>query len=65
MADRPATTWRVTDLTKSVTTPWTPINTPLSVEIRTHISHFGDSTYKASILNVVVRRSLVGRVARL
>jgi hypothetical protein len=24
---RPATTWRVTDLTKSVTPPWTPINT--------------------------------------
>jgi hypothetical protein len=32
----PATTWRVTDLTKLVTPPWTPINTPSLVEIRTH-----------------------------
>jgi hypothetical protein len=31
---RPATTWCVTDLTKSVTPPWTPINTPLPVEIK-------------------------------
>jgi hypothetical protein len=31
-----ATTWRVTYLTKSVTPPWIPINTPLPVEIRTH-----------------------------
>jgi hypothetical protein len=31
-----ATTWQVTDLTKSVTPPWTPINTPLLVKIRTH-----------------------------
>jgi hypothetical protein len=30
----PATTWRVTDLTKSVTPPWTPINTPLLVKIK-------------------------------
>jgi hypothetical protein len=58
---RPATTWRVTDLTKSVTPPWTPINTPLPVEIR---PYFGDSTCKALILSVVARRSLVGRVAR-
>jgi hypothetical protein len=35
---RPATTWQVNDLTKSVTPPWTPINIPLLVEIRTHIT---------------------------
>jgi hypothetical protein len=33
---RPTNTWQVTDLTKLVTPPWTPINTPLPVEIRTH-----------------------------
>jgi hypothetical protein len=33
---RLASTWQFTDLTKSVTSPWTPINTPLPVEIRTH-----------------------------
>jgi hypothetical protein len=33
---RPTTTWRVTDLTRSEISPWTPINTPLPVEIRTH-----------------------------
>jgi hypothetical protein len=31
----------------------------------THTPHFGDFTYKAPILSVVARRSLVGRVARL
>jgi hypothetical protein len=61
---QPATTWQVTELTKLVTPPWTPINTPLPVEIRTHTT-FGDFTCKALILSVVARRSLVGRVARL
>jgi hypothetical protein len=32
---RPAITWCVTDLIKSVTPPWTPINTPLPVEFNT------------------------------
>jgi hypothetical protein len=31
---RPASTWRVIDITKSVTPPWTPINTSLPVEIK-------------------------------
>jgi hypothetical protein len=64
---RLATTWQVIDITKSVTPPWTPINTPLSVEIRTHTHtpHFGDSTCKASILTVVARHSLVRRMATL
>jgi hypothetical protein len=61
---RPATTWQVTNLTKSVTPRWTPINTPLLVEIRTHTT-FGDSTCRAPILSVVDRRSLVERVVRL
>jgi hypothetical protein len=30
----PANTWRVTDLIKSVTSPWAPINTPLSIELK-------------------------------
>jgi hypothetical protein len=29
---RPANTWQVTDLVKSVIAPGTPINTPLSME---------------------------------
>jgi hypothetical protein len=62
---RLATTWRVTDLTKSVTPPWTLINTPLPVKIRTHTPYFGDFICKASILSVVAKRSLVGRVVKL
>jgi hypothetical protein len=58
------TTWRVTDLTKLVIPPWTPINTPLPVEIRTHTPHFGDFTCKALILSVVARRSLIGSPPR-
>jgi hypothetical protein len=62
---RSATTWRVIDITKSVTAIGTPINTPLPMEIRTHKPHFGDSTCKAPIISVVARRSLVERVVRL
>jgi hypothetical protein len=62
---RSATTWRVTDLIKSVIPPWTPINIRIQVEIRTHTPHFGYFTCKAPILSVVARHSLVGRVARL
>jgi hypothetical protein len=61
---RPATTWGVTDLTKSVTSPWTP-KIPLYRLKLEHTLHFGDSTYKAPILSVVARHSLVGRVVRL
>jgi hypothetical protein len=35
---RLATTWHVTDSTKSVTPPWTPINTPLLVEIKAKLT---------------------------
>jgi hypothetical protein len=49
MAGRPGTTWRVTDLTKSVTPPWTPISTPLPVEINaTH------TTCSSPLVNVLV-----------
>jgi hypothetical protein len=44
--------------------PW-PYQYPLLVKIDTHTSHFGDSTCKASILSVVARCSIIGRVARL
>jgi hypothetical protein len=61
---RLATTWRVTNLTKPVTPPWTPI-IPLYWWKSEHTPHFGDSTCKAPILSVVARHSLVGRMARL
>jgi hypothetical protein len=61
---QPATTWRVTDLTKSVTPPWTPMNT--LYRWKSDLTpHFGDSTCKAPILSVVARHILVERVARL
>jgi hypothetical protein len=45
----PATTWRVTNLTKSITPPWTPINTPLLMEIKaTH------TTCSSPLVNVSV-----------
>jgi hypothetical protein len=46
---RPATTWRVIDLTKSVTPPWTLLNNPLSVKIKaTH------TTCCSPLVNVLV-----------
>jgi hypothetical protein len=61
---RPPSTWRVTDLTKSVTPPWTSINNPYRCKPK-HMPHFGDSTSNAPILSVVARCSLIGRVVRL
>jgi hypothetical protein len=52
-------------LAKSVELPHDPINTPPLVEIRTHTPLLGNSTFKALILSVVARRSLVERVVRL
>jgi hypothetical protein len=63
---RPATTWRVTTLAKSVELQHCPINTrPTGGSRHTHTPYFADSTYKDLILSVVAKRSLVGRVARL
>jgi hypothetical protein len=44
---QPVTTWHVTDLTKLVTPPWTPINILILVEIKT--TH---STYSSPLLKV-------------
>jgi hypothetical protein len=33
---QPDTTWQVTDLTKSATPPWTPINTPYEWKSKEH-----------------------------
>jgi hypothetical protein len=60
----PATTSHQSNLSKSVELPHGPINTPDVGNERTHTT-FADSTYKALILNVVARRSLVERVVRL
>jgi hypothetical protein len=46
---RPVTTWRVIDLINSVTPPWTPINAPLLVEIKTL-----HSTYSSPLVKVPV-----------
>jgi hypothetical protein len=64
---RSATTWRVTALAKSLELARGPTNTPLPVKVdtHTHTPHFGESTCKTLFLSVVVRHSLVGRVARL
>jgi hypothetical protein len=60
---RPATWW-VTASPKLVELPHGPVNTPYWWKSK-HTPHFGDSTCKASILSVVARHSLVGRVVRL
>jgi hypothetical protein len=60
---QPTTTWCQIDFSKLVELPHDPINTPYGVNEST--PYFGDSTYKALILSVVARRSLVGRVMRL
>jgi hypothetical protein len=52
---QPATTWRVTDLTMSVTPPWTPINTPLPVEIKA-----AHSTCSSPHVNILVWSSSAG-----
>jgi hypothetical protein len=46
---RPANTWCVTNLIKSVTPPWTPVNTPLPVEFK--IPH---TTYSSPLVKVPV-----------
>jgi hypothetical protein len=46
---RPANTWCVTDLIKSVTPPWTPTNTPPSMEFK--IPH---STCSSPLVKVAV-----------
>jgi hypothetical protein len=46
---RPANTWRVIDLIKSITPTWTPINTPLSVEFKTPYSTCSSPLVKAPI----------------
>jgi hypothetical protein len=51
---RSATTWRQTDLSKSVEVPFTPINTPLMVKVKTPHS-FCSSTCKGSDLVVVAQ----------
>jgi hypothetical protein len=61
---RPATPWRQTEFSKSVELPHGPINTPPTVEMRRHTTHFGDSTCKALILSVVARRRVVRRMVR-
>jgi hypothetical protein len=45
----PANTWRVSNLIKSVTPPWTPINIPMSMEFK--ITH---STCSSSLVKVPV-----------
>jgi hypothetical protein len=45
VASQPATTWHVTDLIKSVTPAWTPINTLIPVEI--NVAH---STYSSPLV---------------
>jgi hypothetical protein len=47
---RLATTWRVIDLTKSVTPPWTPYKYPLSVEINTPHSTYSSPLVKIPVL---------------
>jgi hypothetical protein len=62
---RSTATWWVTTSAKSVELPHGPINIPLPLKVDTHTPHFRDSTYKAPILSVVARRSLVWRVVRI
>jgi hypothetical protein len=49
MAGQAATTWHVTDLTKSVSHPWTAINTPLPVEIKATHSTCSSPLVKVSV----------------
>jgi hypothetical protein len=44
-----ANTWCVTDLIRSVTPPWTPINTPLLIEFRTPHSTCSSPLLKVSV----------------
>jgi hypothetical protein len=63
---RSAATWQVTALVKSVELPHGPRNTPPPLWWKLEYTpHFRNSTYKALILSVVIRSSLVGRVVRL
>jgi hypothetical protein len=54
-----------TDLVKSAQAPLYLYKRLLAMKVDTHTPHFGDSTSKALILNVLARHSLVGRVVRL
>jgi hypothetical protein len=49
MAGQPAMTWCVTDITKSVIPPWTPINSPLPEEIKATHSTCSSPLVKVSV----------------
>jgi hypothetical protein len=61
---RPATTWRVATLAKSVELPHSPISTPSGGNHNTHTITW-KLHLQALILSVVGRQSLVRGVARL
>jgi hypothetical protein len=61
---RPAATWRVTTLAKSMELPHGPINMPLLVKVDTHTTLWRFHLQSSPFI-VVARHSLVGRVVRL